>query len=478
MPPLTRQLSRMSIFSWWSDRNAGPTINLHQFAKPLLRFLHHRQALAIIKRNRGSPLSVATLEIYSSYLPWDFVSWSTKAAILSEIADQTLSSEVDAIAVVDSPVFPFLPQMLEADDPGVKSASWRLIGNLAVHESIVSTILGLQVCGKLVLLLRHQDSRVVWAATHALSRLARWLDGAKSIVDAQAFHCVLELLASANPEARKRTCELVGTLASHAATAPVILELQVSVQLMCLLHDADPVVVGAAAYALSEIAPWLDKEKVSVDAETLGRILELLRSPNSDVRRWTCRLVGRFAQYGLVASERQQLNLCSQLVLLLTDSNATVVRIATFALSQIAAFAAGADAIINAGALCYIPELLESTNPRLGMWACTLITNLARHTPNASALLELDHSITHKLATFLRNHDNETRDASSFALDIVIDWLDEASAPTAMDEGLHSILHPNILDEGRGVVSWVFLFAWLGHLTHRPCPSFSSGLTP
>ena len=69
MPPLTRQQTLESVRSWWSDSNApGPTINLHAAAKPLMRFMYHRQALGFIKENHGHPLSMEAMEIYQSYL--------------------------------------------------------------------------------------------------------------------------------------------------------------------------------------------------------------------------------------------------------------------------------------------------------------------------------------------------------------------------------------------------------------------------
>jgi hypothetical protein len=74
MPPLNRQDSRPSIYSRWSDSNSllvyGPTINLHAASKPLMRLMHHRQALGIIRKNLGSPLTTTILETYSSYFPY------------------------------------------------------------------------------------------------------------------------------------------------------------------------------------------------------------------------------------------------------------------------------------------------------------------------------------------------------------------------------------------------------------------------
>jgi hypothetical protein len=61
MPPLTRQDTRTSIFSWWSDSNSllryGPTINLDVAAKPLMKLMYHYQALEFIRKNRGIRLS-------------------------------------------------------------------------------------------------------------------------------------------------------------------------------------------------------------------------------------------------------------------------------------------------------------------------------------------------------------------------------------------------------------------------------------
>jgi hypothetical protein len=47
----------------------GPTVNLHAVAKPLMKRMYHRQAKEFIRNNRGSPLSTAMVEIYSSYFP-------------------------------------------------------------------------------------------------------------------------------------------------------------------------------------------------------------------------------------------------------------------------------------------------------------------------------------------------------------------------------------------------------------------------
>ncbi|KAJ7850073.1 hypothetical protein B0H14DRAFT_859448 [Mycena olivaceomarginata] len=141
-----------------------------------MRLMYHRQALNIIRQNRCSPLSTTILETYSSYFPWDYVLLSTKTAILSELANRTLSSgveapEVEARAVADSPVLLYIVQMLVWPEPAARIWSCRLLGNLASHESAVPAVLDAQPCERLLCLLR--DSLVVDMAIDALSEIAQ-----------------------------------------------------------------------------------------------------------------------------------------------------------------------------------------------------------------------------------------------------------------------------------------------------------------
>jgi CRISPR/Cas system endoribonuclease Cas6 (RAMP superfamily) len=75
---------------------------------------------------------------------------------------------------------------------------------------------------------------VPWV-TYALSQIARWVDGAKDVVDAKALDHVLRLLKSPNLDTRELASKLVGNLASHESTAQAILKLNLSVQLVSLL---------------------------------------------------------------------------------------------------------------------------------------------------------------------------------------------------------------------------------------------------
>jgi hypothetical protein len=70
-------------------------------------------------------------------------------------------------------------------------------------------------------------------------------------------------------------------------------------------------------YALSWIAFWPDGAQAALEAKTLDHVTELLQSPESGVRKWTCGTVGRFAMHESTAMAILGLKPCPQLVGLL-----------------------------------------------------------------------------------------------------------------------------------------------------------------
>ncbi|KAJ7850003.1 hypothetical protein B0H14DRAFT_2582206 [Mycena olivaceomarginata] len=222
MEPPVRQHTRTSTHSWWSDSNSllvyGPTINLHAAAKPLLRFMYRRQAVGIIRGNRDSPLSTTILEIYSSYLPWNYVSWSTKSAILADLTERARSSEVEARAVVDSPVFPCIVQMLGSPDPRLRSCSCRLLGGLASNKFTAPAILELETCARVVSLLHDKQPEVRREAMSVLCEIADSVDGAQAV----------------SPSVRLEASKLAGRLARHESTAEAVLKLRAATTILGL----------------------------------------------------------------------------------------------------------------------------------------------------------------------------------------------------------------------------------------------------
>jgi hypothetical protein len=70
-------------------------------------------------------------------------------------------------------------------------------------------------------------------------------------------------------------------------------------------------------YALSQIALWPDGAQAALEAKTLDHVADLLQSPQSEVRQWTCWMVGRFSKHEYTAMAVLGLKPCPQLVGLL-----------------------------------------------------------------------------------------------------------------------------------------------------------------
>ncbi|KAJ7086560.1 hypothetical protein C8R44DRAFT_37112 [Mycena epipterygia] len=146
MPPFTRHLTLGSIHSWWSDRNPpGPTMDLHAASKPFMKFLYRRQVLDFIKRNDlksidSPPLSNETLQIYSDYLAFKYISPSTKTRILSALFRRLLS-EADASAMAHSPVVYQVTELLHFPDTEIRRWACWIICMLSRHESLVVIVL-------------------------------------------------------------------------------------------------------------------------------------------------------------------------------------------------------------------------------------------------------------------------------------------------------------------------------------------------
>jgi hypothetical protein len=70
-------------------------------------------------------------------------------------------------------------------------------------------------------------------------------------------------------------------------------------------------------YTLSRIAFLPNGVQAVLEAKTLDHVMELLQSPQSGLRKWTCWTVGNFARHESTAVAVLGLKSCPQLVGLL-----------------------------------------------------------------------------------------------------------------------------------------------------------------
>ncbi|KAJ7850061.1 armadillo-type protein [Mycena olivaceomarginata] len=333
----------------------------------------------------------------------------------------------------------------------------QLTGHLARHGSTAPAILKLNISVPLVSLLGDEDS-LAYQAAYTLSQIAQWEDGAKAVVDAKALDHVLPLLESPNQEIQRWTCTLTGDLARHGSTAPAILKLNIPVLLVSLLGDEDSLAYQAA-YTLTQIAQWEDGAKAVVDAKALDHVLPLLKSPNQEIRRWTCTLTGDLARHGSTAPAILKLNISVLLVSLLDDEDSLAYQ-AAYTLTQIAQWEDGTKAVVDAKVLDYVLPLLESPNPMTRKWACQLTGHLARHGSTAPAILKLNISVP--LVSLLGDEDSVAYRAA-YALTQIARWEDGAKA--VVDAKALDYVSPLLKSPNQETRRWTY--ALTGHLAHH-----------
>jgi hypothetical protein len=184
---------------------------------------------------------------------------------------------------------------------------------------------------------------------------------------------------------------------------------------LIIFHISDPNigVVEAAVFVLAKIAQTPGGARtVHASGECL---LELLYSPNPNTRRWTCYLLGELTYHKPVAIAAE---LCARLVILIgwlsmrsasnwyswfgdSDNNhRDLQECAIFALSRISRWPEHANAVVNANALKYVAEVLDSPEARTRRWGCEMLGNLAAQQSTLMYLLAIEPSV--RLVSLLR----------------------------------------------------------------------------
>ncbi|KAJ7232496.1 hypothetical protein C8J57DRAFT_1250480 [Mycena rebaudengoi] len=264
-----------------SDSNPslrGPTINLHAAAKPLMKPLYGRQALALVRHNRDLRLTSMTAKIYGSYLSYlhppiqptprvdllsrcEYVSASTKSTILGDLS---LRAQAEYDTLAEATLLNDIVGMFEA--PG--SLEWpyskmfEIISCLALHESSAVAIAEGNILNSLEKLLRSRPTQLLH----------------------QRIFSALESLVSheytAMAVVRMPPFDLLGTRWGSRVKPPLR---RPAVHLWLLCSEISPVIDGAL-WLLSRVAhlkfPPVTTG-VSVEARLLAHIADMLEAPNT-----------------------------------------------------------------------------------------------------------------------------------------------------------------------------------------------------
>ncbi|KAJ7775409.1 armadillo-type protein [Mycena metata] len=189
------------------------------------------------------------------------------------------------------------------------------------------------------------------------------------------------------------------------------------------------------------------RARVEPQARVIGDFLvpydRLLESTNIAVRRSTCLTLAELALHSSTRGAVVAVQPCARLVGLLGDGNVGVVQSACYALSQISFDLEGARAVVEAGALNFIPalfepidvavgvlhlipELLDPTNVAVRRWTCGMLGRLASHSLTRRAVVAAQPCA--RLVVLLGDGNVTTVDGACYALSQISRDLDGARA--------------------------------------------------
>ncbi|KAJ7476919.1 hypothetical protein B0H11DRAFT_1304274 [Mycena galericulata] len=302
MQPLRRRSTPQSVHSWWSDSNPpGATISLHALAKPLSKFLYHRQASGIIAKGADSPLSRETVEILTTYLTFKDIFPSTRALVLTYLGARAGRTEDDARAIVDGNgiacAMACAAELLQSSNPDVFNLTCHMLQNIAQHQSLRN-------------------------AVDEIDPLRILLNYLSPIIGRRVLRQAIGPLTSALPKSSIEA--FAAYLGSKDSLTPV------------------------EALILEDLC-----RHAAINATAIAHSLALLKSPSSDVVRLTCMMFGEMASYYPTPDLWRRhwmrgFDPCMHLVWLLDHESLAVRREAAHVLECIKASEEGAQSVTAA----------------------------------------------------------------------------------------------------------------------------------
>ncbi|KAJ6523396.1 armadillo-type protein [Mycena vulgaris] len=366
------------------------------------------------------------------------------AYALSSIA----KSPEGAQAAVNAQVLDRTTELLGAPNTLVRRWTCETVGNLAQHKSIASAVMDVNPCHKLVSLLRDEDADVIRSAAHALSMIAQFPEGAQAAVEGNVLDSMVELLDSPETKFQEWTCSMLSQLVSHRTTAAAVLTMMPCEHLVASLSQytytatlglwspENGDVVAWMVYALHKIALSPEGAEAALEANVLEYATDLLQLPEPRVREWTANMLGQLVGHETASAAVLGMNPCHQLASLLRDENRDVIESAAYALYRIAKSSQGAQSVVDANVLDYVPELLKSRSVWVRILTCKILGDLARHHSTAADVLGINPCA--QLVSILRDQNLSVVESAAYALCWIAKWPGESHTVVALN-ALHSM---------------------------------------
>ncbi|KAJ7270417.1 armadillo-type protein [Mycena rebaudengoi] len=331
-----------------------------------------------------------------------------------------------AQAVIEAGANQMIDQLLQSSNTDVQRSTCFLLGNLVGFQPTVAAIWEGNRCTMLVELARDPETDVVESAVCALAEIALQTAGALAVVEAGILKHSDELLESANVGVREWACDLMERLACHESTASTLVKINPCRRLVALLRDPETDVVESAVRALAQIALQTDGALAVVEAGVSQTIDQLLESLDSDIRTSACDLLGTLAIHESTASAAWLENRCHRLVKLSCDDSPSVVERAVYALSRIAYWVDGGDAVADAGVLQFLENLVQTSDVGVRRWTWAMLEGLACHQSTSAALFGTN--LCERLMKLLISKDPDIISAATSSLSIISRSTDGAQA--------------------------------------------------
>ncbi|KAJ6564898.1 hypothetical protein DFH09DRAFT_473551 [Mycena vulgaris] len=141
-------------------------------------------------------------------------------------------------------------------------------------------------------------------------------------------------------------------------------------------------------YALYWITRSFEGVHAAIDADVATGLAELLVSPEARVAQWAYGMLEQLAKDPITAVIL--VKPCMHLVSNHRHGTPLALEIAAEALYSIARSLTGAQAIVNAEFLDYVPELLDSPSATVRKWTCKILAWFVRYDNPAAAVLRLN----------------------------------------------------------------------------------------
>ncbi|KAJ7479057.1 armadillo-type protein [Mycena latifolia] len=224
----------------------------------------------------------------------------------------------DSPAWVNINMLDCVPELLRSSNKEVQRWACGLLANLAPRSSTKETVLNLKPCGTLVSLLRATDPTVSESAAKALKFIATSAQGAQAAVDAMVLERVSEVVELPNAKIRRSMFAIVQELARHKTVAlSVLAAVKQWVVLDPSFSNEIVEIVQNTAQALYANEELTQETQYAVDAAVVACVGELLESPSTLVRQWTCWMLGSIARRQSPRVDHLSIRASMQLVSLL-----------------------------------------------------------------------------------------------------------------------------------------------------------------